>query len=219
MLRTLMGIVAHTAGLFLQVPETHAAQAECDDPIDNVARIGWPSRLPLSITEDEDERECRFSVAGVAAGSPPQEDLSNAARLLFEAQPFGDTLLGLGADRELLASIPMMLAAASPEDQPDPKLQTDDFLAAVEECFELTTSRFLSPFSDSGDFASDDDIFGSVQSFDVRCAVASPAATDQLNEFLGGSERLFDLEVPVFVYRNERAFSLNEFLILPIVRR
>ena len=63
--------------LFLAAPEAFADKFQCRATT-KVSRLGAPSATTVSITADEDERECRFSVAGESAGSPPQDALSNA---------------------------------------------------------------------------------------------------------------------------------------------
>ncbi len=63
--------------LLLAAPEALADKFQCRAAT-KIARLGAPSGTTVSITADEDERECRFSIAGEAAGSPPQDALSNA---------------------------------------------------------------------------------------------------------------------------------------------
>src|SRR5260221_14358629 len=63
--------------LLLVVPEAFADKFQCR-AVTKTTKLGAPSGTTVSITADEDERECRFSIAGEAAGSPPQDARSNA---------------------------------------------------------------------------------------------------------------------------------------------
>jgi hypothetical protein len=63
--------------LALVAPEANADKFQCR-AVNKISRLGAPSGTTVSITADEDERECRFSIAGESAGSPPQEQLNNA---------------------------------------------------------------------------------------------------------------------------------------------
>lgn len=63
--------------LSLAIPEAHADKFQCR-AVAKLSRLGAPSGTTVSITADEDERECRFSVSGESAGSPPQDAISNA---------------------------------------------------------------------------------------------------------------------------------------------
>jgi hypothetical protein len=206
--------------LFVFQPEpVFAAKAECDDPIDAIARIGYPGRLPLSITEDEDEKECRFSVAGVAAGSPPAEQLEAAILNLRNVQPLFRSAADLFGNAPVLNSVPLLLAAASPRDRADPRLVNDDFQQGVADCFVLASEKFLpADYQNTSAFGTDQDVKSSVANFGVTCATATPGAVEQLNAFLGGSVRLYDLEVPVLVFKNERGDGLTEYLFIPVLQ-
>lgn len=63
--------------LALAIPEAHADKFQCR-AVNKISRLGAPSGTTVSITADDDERECRFSIAGESAGSPPQDALNNA---------------------------------------------------------------------------------------------------------------------------------------------
>ena len=196
----------------------YAAKAECDDPIDAVARIGYPGRLALSITEDEDDKECRFSVAGVSAGSPPAEQLEAAILTLRNAQPLFQTGADLFGNAPVLNAVPLLLAAASPRDQADPRLLNDDFQQGVAACFVLASEKYLPPdFRNISEFVTGQDVNSNVENYGVTCAAATPDAVDRLNEFLGGSVRLSDIEVPVLAFRNEREDGLTEYLFIPVL--
>ncbi|SLN34233.1 hypothetical protein ROA7450_01525 [Roseovarius albus] len=85
---------------------------ECD-AVESIAMLGISPRSPVSISADEDEDECKFSVNGAKVGSPPQEQISDAFnRLLFQ-----DRLLFSGQfDATALAA---MMLAAGPDDSTD----------------------------------------------------------------------------------------------------
>jgi hypothetical protein len=63
--------------LLLAAPEAYADKFQCR-AVTKISRLGAPSGTTVSITADEDERECRFSISGETAGSPSQEQVSNA---------------------------------------------------------------------------------------------------------------------------------------------
>jgi len=213
--------IATALATFAAVPESIASKAECDDPIDNIARIGWPSRLTLSITEDEENKECRFSIEGVATGSPPEQELANAIRSVRQFSTFGGetTLESQRVQGALLRSIPLLLTAASPKERIEDELQTDEFLARLQQCLRLISEEFLPPLgSPAVTMVTGDKVGADLSRFNARCAVATPNALKSLNDFLGGSVRLSLLATPVFVLRNEREDNLVEYLILPILR-
>ncbi|SLN77328.1 hypothetical protein [Roseisalinus antarcticus] len=187
-----------------------ADTAICDEPISEQARIGWPGALTLSITEDVDDRECRFSIEGVPAGSPPADELAEAAQRLRSA----NFSIGGGFDPiELASTVPLLLAAASPSDQADPDLQTDEFISSIAQCFDLVRSQFF------GEFVSSEEVGIDLDRFDVRCALATPDSIEQLNEFLGGSVFFTDISQPKLAIRNERSdSSLVEYLFIPFSR-
>tara|TARA_R100000365_G_C2736494_1_gene65739 strand:- start:863 stop:1492 length:630 start_codon:yes stop_codon:yes gene_type:complete len=187
-----------------------AETAICDKPISEQARIGWPGALTLSITEDEDDRECRFSIEGVPAGSPPADELAEAAQRLRSA----DFNIRGGFDPvDLASTVPILLAAASPSDQADPDLQTEEFISSIAQCFDLVRTKF------SGEFVSSDEVGIDLDRFDVRCALATSDRIEQLNEFLGGSVFFTDISQPKLAIRNERSDSaLVEYLFIPFSR-
>lgn len=205
-------VVSLVVALGLGTPGAlRAAQAECDEPIDNLAKIGYPGRLTLSITEDDDNKECRFSIEGVATGSPPQEQLDEAIRNLRSQRSFGGQ--GAFSSATLSQSVPVLLAAASPVDSAEPELLDSVFLSAAEACFNLITSNF--PGS-SDLFLTNEQSAIELSNFNARCAVAGPDAVGALNDFLGGSVRFLSLTFPVIAFRNERESDLTEYLVIPI---
>ena len=60
------------------VDQSLAAQYSCSDPPDEKAKLGIYDKAKVVIKQDESENSCSFSVDGVKAGSPPQEDIFTA---------------------------------------------------------------------------------------------------------------------------------------------
>ena len=74
-----------------------------------IARLGAPNGMIVSVTSDDDERECRFSVAGEPAGSPPKELIQPA---LINAR---NGALGMMVERGEYKQLGYLLLAAAPE--------------------------------------------------------------------------------------------------------
>lgn len=171
----------------------------CDDPVDNVARMGIPASLNYSLTEDDDEKECRFSIEGVAAGSPPEELLRDAANRirgreqlfrLAEANPF-----------DLLEAVALLLASASPVDSADESIMTAENAALLQECVFVASEpgQFFVGFNSDGAFS---------------CSVLGPDDLGAFNDSVsGGSVRLEALDAPRLILRNRRD-TLTEYLFL-----
>lgn len=72
-------LLALPLSLFLTHGPLQAAQYVCDE-VDKEAIVGAFAYDVIVMSVDESEKICRFSVNGAAAGSPPQEDLTNSLR-------------------------------------------------------------------------------------------------------------------------------------------
>ena len=94
--------------LSLAVPEAYADKFQCRAAT-KISRLGAPSATTVSITADEDERECRFSIAGESAGSPPQDELTNAL------QGFRSGVVARELERGDSNSLAFLLLAAAAE--------------------------------------------------------------------------------------------------------
>ncbi len=108
MLRMFLALVLTT----ICVQHVSAKTYECK-AVDEISMLGISPRAAVSISADEEENECKFSVNGAKVGSPPQQQISEAFnRNLFE----GRQLFSGQFDATGIAA---MMLAAGPDDTTD----------------------------------------------------------------------------------------------------
>lgn len=95
------GAALSVVGLLAATDQLPAATYECFDPPDVSAKLGVPSAYRVVVRQDTDERTCAFSVNGIAAGSPPQEQIVDSferlrATILFSQRDTVFTALAAG---------------------------------------------------------------------------------------------------------------------------
>lgn len=70
----------------LASPDAHAGRFTCK-AAQNLARVAAPDRDAVVVEPDETRKECRFSINGEPAGSPPRELIFAAVNLLRFGKP------------------------------------------------------------------------------------------------------------------------------------
>ena len=88
-----------------------AKTVECD-AVDTIAKVGLRSFDTVTISADTSNMVCKFSVNGVAVGSPPPEDVENAYRGLVGTFSRHGMLMQGEVDSDMLATL---LLAAGPD--------------------------------------------------------------------------------------------------------
>jgi hypothetical protein len=98
-----LGAVAACCG------SAQGATYDCE-AADKLSKIGVSSSSSVSITADSRKRECRFSINGVAAGSPPQDQIDRAITIQ-RSGAFASSSIG----REESRAIATLLVTAAAE--------------------------------------------------------------------------------------------------------
>jgi hypothetical protein len=75
-----------TLCMVLTSPDAHAGRFTCK-AAQNLARVAALDRDAVVVEPDEAKKECRFSINGEPAGSPPRELIAAAANLLRLGKP------------------------------------------------------------------------------------------------------------------------------------
>lgn len=108
------------------------------DAVENEARVGARDRDVVSVNGDTSKKVCKFSVNGISAGSPPDAEIDQAFRMLFEAGR-------LFTDRVDLRSLATAMLAAGPDTDAN---ELESVLRATEDrlqtCFAQARERNFS---------------------------------------------------------------------------
>ena len=135
-LRTLIVLAVGLAG-----GNAVAATYECYAS-EKIAKLGVSSSSSVSITADSGKRECRFSVNGVAAGSPPEDQIRAAFEELRKGRfASGDFSQGKA---QVFATL---LATASPATEVPSNLV--EFLRKNDRAVERCLSKHMEGFNDN----------------------------------------------------------------------
>lgn len=158
----LAGLAA--AMLLAAAPGAQAGKADCRG-VDSVARIGFPDGIPLSIESGVRDRQtggryCAFSMAGVAASSPPEQAVADALDILRV-----DRLRERGFDSDLIDALAWTLVAAGTEEAP-----SDEMRAALLGSGDILRVC-LDAFAFGDDIATTETLRTEAGSFLVSCAV------------------------------------------------
>lgn len=125
--------IASCVGALTCATMAYADVQECT-VVDSKAVIGFRDVDTVSVAADADNKECRFSVNGVKAGSPPQEALTEALFFLLgnSGQP-GALYTGQGISDDAVTALATLMLAAGPDTSPEALLdQIEDLDAAVD---------------------------------------------------------------------------------------
>ncbi|GAA4112079.1 hypothetical protein GCM10023067_10940 [Aminobacter aganoensis] len=196
---------------FLLSSGAHVGAEEliCDDPVTNSAIIGFPPGATVVMYEDPGAHTCRFSVDGWSAGSPPRDALQAAQRHI--ASNLADFINTRGAkDNGLAPAIGFLLAAASPFDSGDPRLQQPPYSDAIGAClanYPDADRRPVRAYSDAN--ATLDGFWCAVA--DPRLATGAEGRTGMLSELKDLFSRevesgitFVELTSPYLIIRNDR---------------
>lgn len=199
-----------------------AEELVCDDPVTNSAIIGFPPGANVVMYEDPGAHTCRFSVDGWSAGSPPRDALQAAQSHI--AANLADFISTRGAkDNGLAPAIGVLLAAASPFDSGDPRLQQPPYSDAISAClasYPDTDRQSVRAYSNAN---------ATLEGF--WCAVADPRfaeGPDARKGMLAQLQTVFSQDVesgvvfveftsPYLIIRNDREGG-REYLFLALPR-
>ena len=81
--------------------DTLAAKYSCEDPPDKKAKLGISDKAAVTVKQDNSEKSCSFSVNGVSAGSPSQDEIFTSIRTLenvFVRSNIGQSLSSFPTD-------------------------------------------------------------------------------------------------------------------------
>jgi hypothetical protein len=130
MLRLVL-LVLTTLCLEVAIEDAHAGRFTCK-AAQNLARVAALDRDAVVVEPDETRRECRFSINGEPAGSPPRPLIIEAANLLRSGRPSEELMEKNSADW-----LAFLLLAASTDTTIDDRFR-QQLLAnrnALGECF------------------------------------------------------------------------------------
>jgi len=189
------------AAVLIAGPALAGNTKECE-AVDSLSVVGFHDFDTVAMAADEDDRECRFSINGATAGSPPQEEVSAAFRQLIG---------GFGAPGSFLASreidfeaLALLMLAAGPDRD-------------AGELVEIL-SEFSFEIDDCRNAASDNATVVSQTDDDFFCA-AFGAGSQPDNPRFGPASGRFDgpLSVPRFEIAVRRGGLVN-YLSFPLRR-
>ena len=126
-----------------------AKTVKCE-AVDNIAKVGLRSYDTVTISANNSDKVCKFSVNGVAVGSPPPEDVENAYSGLVGTFGQHGMIMQGQVNPDMLATL---LLAAGPDDDIS---QMSRIIATNGDMIE---NNCLRAFNRYRSFSSDDSIF------------------------------------------------------------
>src|SRR5438105_1452389 len=109
-------VVAFVVGVIFSIANAEAGRFTCK-AAQNLARVAALDRDAVVVDPDEVKKECRFSINGEPAGSPPRGAIVEAANLMRVGRP-SEALL-----KKDVNWLGFILLAASTEEKLDDSLQ------------------------------------------------------------------------------------------------